>query len=162
FDVQAMLKLSRISEPQLSPDGKLVAFTVQTVDLDKNTKPKQIYVVSLNGGLPRQITNDGTDSERPRWSPDTKQIYYVSHRDGSMQVWRMDTDGNNARQISRIASEAGGITVSPDGKKIVFVSNVYPECGSDNECNKKKIEEDAKGKVKARIYTSLLYRHWTE
>ncbi len=162
FDVQSMLKLSRISEPQLSPDGKLVAFTVQTVDLDKNTKPKQIYVVALNGGLPRQITHDGTDNERPRWSPDSKQIYYVSNRDGSMQVWRMDPDGNNARQVSHFASETGGIIVSPDGKKIVFVSNVFPECGSDNECNRKKIDEDAKSKVKARIYTTLLYRHWTD
>jgi dipeptidyl aminopeptidase/acylaminoacyl peptidase len=162
FDVQTMLKLQRISEPQLSPDGKLVVFTVQTVDLDKNTKPKQIYVVSPNGGVPRQITRDGTDNERPRWSPDSKQIFYVSNRDGSMQVWRMDADGNNSRQVSHIATEAGGITLSPDGKKIVFVSNVYPDCGVDNDCNKKKIDEEAKSKVKARIYTSLLYRHWTE
>src|SRR5215471_19260888 len=90
FDVHTMLKLARISEPQLSPDGRSVAFTVQTVDMDRNTKPKQIYVVGLNGGLPRQITRDGADNERPRWSPDSKQIYYVSNRDGSMQVWRMD------------------------------------------------------------------------
>ena len=162
FDVQTMLKLSRIGEPHLSPDGRLVAFTVQTVDLEKNAKPKQIYVVSLNGGLPRQITHDGSDNERPRWSPDSKQIYYVSNRDGSMQVWRMDPDGNNARQISHLATETGGITISPDGKKIVFTSSVYPECGSDNECNKKRIDDDAKSKVKAHIYTSLLYRHWTE
>ena len=50
FDVQALLKIARIEEPQLSPDGKTVAFTVQTVDLAQNTKPKQIYTVSLNGG----------------------------------------------------------------------------------------------------------------
>jgi dipeptidyl aminopeptidase/acylaminoacyl peptidase len=162
FDVLTMLKLARISEPQLSPDGKLVAFTVQTVDLDRNSKPKQIYVVPLNGGLPRQITRDGADNERPRWSPDSKQIFYVSNRDGSMQVWRMDPDGNNTRQISHFSGEAGGILVSGDGKKIVFVSSVYPECGSDTDCNKKKIDEDAKDKVKAHIYTSLLYRHWTE
>ena len=66
FDVETMLRISRISEPALSPDSKLVAFTVQTVDLDKNTKPKQIYVVPLEGGVPRQITHDGTNNERPR------------------------------------------------------------------------------------------------
>src|SRR5579872_400029 len=161
FDVTALLRLSRISEPQLSPDGKLVAFTVQTVDLDRNTKPKQIYVVGLNGSLPRQITRDGTDNERPRWSPDSKQIYYVSDRSGSMQIWRMDADGGGARQISRISSEAGGTLLSPDGKKIVFLSSVYPECGSDDACNHTKIDEDAKSKSKARVYTPLLYRHWT-
>src|SRR5581483_10925248 len=134
FDVQTMLKLSRLSEPQLSPDGKWVAFTVQTVDLDRNTKPKQIYIVPLNGALPRQITREGTDNERPRWSADSKQIYYVSNRDGSMQVWRMDPDGNNPRQVSHLSTEAGGIMLSPDGKKIVFLSNVYPDCGADDAC----------------------------
>jgi len=162
FDVAAMLRLARISEPVLSPDGKLVAFTVQTVDLDQNAKPKQIYVVGLSGGFPHQITREGTDNERPRWSPDSKQIYFVSNRDGSSQIWSMGPDGANARQVSHVSTEAGGILVSADGKKIVFSSSVYPECGSDDRCNKDKIETDAKNKVKAHIYTSLLYRHWTE
>jgi dipeptidyl aminopeptidase/acylaminoacyl peptidase len=162
FDVQMMMRLNRISEPLLSPDGKTVAFTVQTVDIEKNTKPKQIYIVGVNGGLPHQITTDGTDNERPRWSPDSKQIYYVSNRDGSSQIWRMNSDGSGASQISHLSTEAGGILISPDGKKIVFQSSVYPECGSDDACNKTKIEEEAKSKVKARIYTSLLYRHWNE
>ena len=162
FDVQTLLRLNRIGEPALSPDGRTVAFTVQTVDVDKNTKPKQIYTVGVNGGLPRQITRDGIMNGRPRWSPDSRQIYYVSNRDGSSQVWRMDADGSNARQISRLSTEADGILISNDGKKIVFQSSVYPDCGADDACNKRKIEDDAKNKVKARIYTSLLYRHWNE
>ncbi len=93
FDVQALLKIARIEEPQLSPDGKTVAFTVQTVDIAQNTKPKQIYTVSLNGGLnggsPQQITMQGTDNERPEWSPDSKQIAFISDRAGlSRQVRR--------------------------------------------------------------------------
>ncbi len=162
FDVQTMMKLARISEPVLSPDGKLVAFTVQTVDLDQNTKPKQIYVVAPNGGLPRQITRDGTDNERPRWTPDSKEIFYVSNRDGSAQIWRMNPDGSNTRQVSHLSTEAGGILVSQDGKKIVFTSEVYPDCGADDSCNKAQIEAEKKSKVKARIYTALLYRHWNE
>src|SRR5271154_230508 len=95
FDVQTMLKLSRLSEPVLSPDAKLVAFTVQTVDLDRNTKPKQVYVVGLNGSLPRQLTVLGSDNERPRWSPDSRQIYFVSNRDGSSQIWSMNPEGGS-------------------------------------------------------------------
>src|SRR5215469_1422261 len=162
FDVETMMRLSRISEPQLSPDGRLVAFTVQTIDLEKNTKPKQIFVVPVNGGFPRQITHDGTDNERPRWSPDSKQVYYVSNRDGTSQVWRMDPDGGNARQITHLSSEASGILISPDGNKIVLLSNVYPACGSDDACNQQEIKAESDNKVKARIYTSLLYRHWNE
>src|SRR5690348_14455457 len=68
FDVQALLRILRINEPQLSPDGKTVAFTVQTPNIDQNTKPNQVYVVPAGGGVPRQITSQGTDNERPRWS----------------------------------------------------------------------------------------------
>src|SRR5689334_13585075 len=77
FTVEMMLKISRLSEPALSPDGRQVAFTVQTVDLDKNTKPQQIYTVGVDGGTPRQITQEGTQNERPRWSPDSRQIYFI-------------------------------------------------------------------------------------
>ena len=162
FTVDTMLKLARIGEPVLSPDGNQVAFTVQTVDLEKNSKPSQIYLVPVQGGSPRQITTEGTANERPRWSPDSKQIFFVSNRSGSSQVWLMNADGSNAHAVTKFAAEAGGILVSPDGKKIVFLSSVYPECGADDACNQRKIDEEAKSKVKARIYTSLLYRHWTQ
>src|SRR5580692_223975 len=161
FDVQMMLSLSRVSEPALSPDGKRVAFTVQTVDIEKNSKPKQIYVVPVAGGSPVQLTRDGNDNERPRWSADSELIYFISDRSGSSQIWVMDNAGGHARQITRLATEASGLLVSPDGKKLVFESSVYPECGADDACNKDKIDAEAKSKVKARVYTSLLYRHWT-
>ncbi len=161
FDVQMMLGLSRVSEPALSPGGKQVAFTVQTVDMEKNIKPKQIYIVPLTGGSPVQLTREGNDNERPRWSPDSKRIYFISDRGGSSQIWVMDADGRNVRQITRLSTEAGGLLVSPDGKKLVFQSSVYPECSADDLCNKDKIDAEARNKVKARIYTGLLYRHWT-
>ena len=160
FDVYALLKIARISEAQISPDDKLVAFTVQTVDLEQNTKPKQIFVVPLTGGVPKRITNDGTDNERPRWSPDSKRIAYISNRGGSSQVWLMDQDGGNAKQVTNLATEAGGVLFAPSGKKLVFTSEVYPDC-PDDACNKTRLDEEGKNKVKARSYTTLLYRHWT-
>jgi Tol biopolymer transport system component len=120
FTVDTMLKISRISEPVLSPDSRNVAFTVQTVDLDRNMKPTQIWTVALNGGFPRQITRDGDSNQRPRWSLDSRQIYFVSNRGGSSQIWTMNPDGGSPRQISHILTEAGGILIAPDGKKIVF------------------------------------------
>jgi dipeptidyl aminopeptidase/acylaminoacyl peptidase len=162
FTVDTMLKLARINEPVLSPDGTQVAFTVQKVDLDKNTKPSQVYVVPVLGGAPRQLTTTGDTNERPRWSPDSKQIFFTSNRSGSSQIWVMNADGSNARQITRFAAEAGGILLSPDGKKIVFLSSVYPDCGADDACNQRKIDEESRSKVKARIYTSLLFRHWNQ
>jgi dipeptidyl aminopeptidase/acylaminoacyl peptidase len=167
FDVEAMMKIHRIGEPQLSPDGKTVAFTVQDIDIPNNTKPRQIWLVPVSGGAPRQITRDGSVNERPRWTPDSKHMVYVSNRSGASQVWMMDPDGSNAKQITTLSTEAGGVLVSADGKRIVFISGVYPACGNtptafDDACNQKRAEEEKASKVKVRMYTSLLYRHWTD
>src|SRR5437763_5042444 len=108
FDVETLLRIQRISEPALSPDGKLVAYTVGTPDLDKNTQSKQIYTVPVSGGVPRLLTHEGNDNQRPRWSPDSKQIYFISARGGSSQVWVMDADGSRPRQITKLATEASG------------------------------------------------------
>ncbi len=162
FDVETLLRIQRIGDPALSPDGKQVAFTVATPDLATNSLPKQIWLVPVTGGTPRQLTREGTDNERPRWSPDSREIYFISTRGGSSQVWVMDADGTHPRLITRLATEAGGVLVSPDGKKLVFQSSVYPECGADNACNQRNLDADAKAPSKARIYTSLLFRHWTE
>jgi len=160
FDVNALLALKRIGDPQLSPDGKLVAFTVQSVDVAANKKPVQVWIVPLEGGAPRQITQDGESNQRPRWSPDSKRIAYLSDRGGSSQIWMMDPDGGNAKQVTNLATEADGHLFSPDGKNLVFTSAVYPECGADDACNQKNLDAEKAGKVKARIYTELLYRHW--
>ena len=162
FDVNALLELKRISDPQISPDGQSVAFTVQTVDVAANKKPQQIFVMPLAGGTPIQITHDGQSNSRPRWAPDSKRIAYVSDRGGSSQIWLMDPDGSNAKPVTNFAAEADGELFTQDGKNLVFTSAVYPDCGADDACNKKNIDADAANKVKARIYTELLYRHWMQ
>ena len=161
FDANALMSLKRIADPQISPDGRWMAFSVTTVDVSANKKPTQIWITLLDGGAPRQITHDGDDNERPRWSPDSKRIAFVSNRSGSSQIWFMDPDGTNAKQATYFSAEADGVLYSPDGKNLLFTSVVYPECGADNACNQKNIDADAASKVKARSYTELLYRHWT-
>ncbi len=161
FTVHAMLSLTRIGEPHLSPDGKLVAFTARTIDISGNTQPRQIFTVPVDGGTPRQLTAEGTINERPRFSPDSKRIAFSSNRSGSSQIWIMDATGANPKQVTNLATEASGVVWSPDGKNLVFISEVYPDC-SDDACNKKKLDAEKDSKVQARIYTSLLYRHWTD
>ncbi len=161
FDVNALLKLARISDPEVSPDGRTAAFTVQTIDVAGNRKPSDIYTVPVSGGNPVRLTQAGSLNERPRWSPDSKRIAFISDRSGAAQVWLMDADGANPKQVTNISTDAGGEVYSRDGKKLLFTSEVFPECGADDACNKKRLDEEKSSKVRARTYTSLLYRHWT-
>jgi dipeptidyl aminopeptidase/acylaminoacyl peptidase len=176
FTFDALSKIARIDDPQLSPDGKLIAFTVQTVDLPSNTKPTQIYVVPVDGGTPLRLTNDGTSNTRPRWTPDSKRIFFVSDRSNTSgssntQVWSMAPDGSDARAITNLPTGAEGVTLSPDGNLIIFTSDVYPGCAPsnavpgidyDSACNKANLDKEADSKMHARVYTALLYRHWTQ
>ncbi len=162
FNAEALLRIARVSDPQISPDGKAVAFTVTSIDLTQNTKPEQIYVVPVDGGPARQVTTQGNKNERPRWMPDSKRLLFVSDRSGVSQIWMMDVDGLNAHQITSVPTEAGGELLSPDGKYLVFASEVYPSCGADMACNAQQLDKEKASKTKARIYTSLLYRHWTQ
>jgi dipeptidyl aminopeptidase/acylaminoacyl peptidase len=161
FDASAMMELKRISDPQISPDGRWVSFTVQSVDVPANKKPQQIWTVPIDGGVPRQITHDGEANHRARWSPDGRRIVYISDRGGSSQIWLMDPDGSNAKPVTNLASEADGVLFSPDGKNLLFTSDVFPDCGADDACNKRNLDAQKNDKVHARIYTELLYRHWT-
>ncbi len=161
FDVHALLKVARVSDPQLSPDGKTIAFTVQRVDLENNRKTSHIYTVPAGLGPVRQLTSLGNRNERPRWSPDSKRIVFISDRTGSAQAWLMDGDGTNARQVTALSTEADGLLFSGDGKRLIFTSEVFPEC-ADDECNRRRLKEEQASKVQARIYTSLLYRHWDQ
>lgn len=175
FTFEALAKIARIDDPQVSPDGKWIAFTVQTVDLSANTKPTQIYVVPVDGGAPVRLTHEGSSNTRPRWSTDSKKLYYISDRPNTSggsntQVWLMGLDGNDQREITNLPTGADGVTVSPDGNLIIFTSDVYPGCEPANAvagvdydaaCNKANLDKDAETKMHARVYTSLLYRHWT-
>jgi dipeptidyl aminopeptidase/acylaminoacyl peptidase len=154
-----MIKMHRISEPQISPDGKWVAYTVATPDLDANRNVTDIWMVSTSGGAPTQLTRSGHDSS-PVWSPDGKTIAFLSSRSGEAQVYLLSLEGGEAQRLTKLSTGADLVKWSPDGKTIAFTSSVYPDC-QDDECNKKRDEEKEKDKVKAHVAEHLLYRHWT-
>ena len=154
-----MISMSRVSDPQVSPDGKWVAYSVAKPDLDANHILHNIWLVSTTGGEPRQVTQGGSD-ERPRWSPDGQSIAFISSRDNAGQVYILSLTGGEARRVTSLSTGADNEIWSPDGKSIAFISSVYPDC-PDDACNAKRDDEKSKSKVKARIYTKLMVRHWT-
>ena len=125
--------MHRLSGPQISPDGKWIAYEVGTPNLEANRVVRDIWLVSAEGGEARQITRGGSDT-RPRWSPDGKRIAFLSSRDGEQQVYWITLDGGDANRLTSLSGGADTELWSPDGKWIAFVSSVYPDC-KDEACN---------------------------
>jgi dipeptidyl aminopeptidase/acylaminoacyl peptidase len=155
-----MISMQRLSDPQISPDDQWIAYSVATPDLEANRISHNIWIVPVAGGPARQLTRSGSDT-RPRWSPDSKRLAFLSSRAGQQQVYTIWLEGGEASPLTSLSTGADNELWSPDGKWIAFVSSVYPDC-KDDACNSNRDADQEKSKVKARIFEKLLYRHWTE
>ena len=165
LEIDDMFRIKRVSDPQLSPDGKWIAYVITDVDKAANKMNSDIWLVPSIGGEPRKLTASPNSDANPRWSPNSKTLAFVSSRSGDSQIWLIDIEGGEARQLTKISTGASNPVWSPDEKMIAFVSTVYPEFSDkpfkeSDELNSKKDDDKAKSKVKARIMTKLLYRHW--
>ncbi|HEY3382845.1 MAG TPA: S9 family peptidase [Vicinamibacterales bacterium] len=163
FSVEEMLKLRRVSDPRLSPDGRRIAYVVTDVSLEKNARRNHIWLVPVAGGEAISIVRSEQGEDTPRWSPDGTKLAFISTRDGGSQIWVVDMGPigpvGEPRKLTSLGTEAGGVTWSPDGKSMAFGSDVYPEC-TTNECNAQKVKEFDNRKSRARVADRLMFRHW--
>src|SRR6266550_2984264 len=165
FTFEDMMKLKRVGAPVPSPDGKWVMFDCVDVDLAANTKISHLWSVPASGGESRRLNPTLNHEERPRFSPDGKRLIWASKATDPTQIWMCDFDSGSGvlvgkpHEVTNISTGADGGIWSPDGKNIVFVSAVYPDC-KDDACNKQRDEEVKKSKIKAKIFSRLFYRHW--
>ena len=162
-DLQAM---KRVSDPQISPSGKWVMFSVTDVSLEKNTKTNHLWIVPITGGKETQVTF-GDGESNGRFSPDGKWISATVKDQIYLAPWdeAQGTIGG-ARPLTNVSGGADGAIWSPDSKRLMFVAGVYPECSDSSDwtkedaCNKAKDDAAAANPVKAQIFDHLLYRHW--
>src|SRR5438132_11969943 len=165
FTFEDMMKLKRVGAPVPSPDGLWVVFDAEDVDLEANVKISHLWIVPAQGGESRRLNPTPNHEERPRFSPDGKRLIWTSKATDPTQIWMCDFDTNargligQPHQLTNISTGAEGAIWSPDGKNIVFVSAVYPDC-KDDPCNKQRDDELKNSKVKAKTFTRLFYRHW--
>ncbi len=155
FNVNDLINVKRVGDPQLSPDGKTVAYSIGVVDKAANKTVTQIYTMNADGSKQKQITSEKSSSSGPRWSPDGKWIAY----NNGGQIWVMHADGGDRKQVTKLSSGGGSPVWSADGKWIAFSSDVYPEC-KDDDCNKAEDDKADTSKVKAHVTERLLFKHW--
>jgi len=159
FSVHDMLAMDRISDPQVSPDGRRVVFTVRTTDLEANKGRTDLWTVHVEGtGLHRLTSHPEADGSA-RWSPDGKDIFFLSARSGSSQVWRMAADGGEAEAVTKEPLDVGAFVLSPDGSRIAYSMEVFPDAATVEE-TKKRLDETEKRKASGRVYEKLFIRHW--
>ncbi|RKZ10956.1 S9 family peptidase [bacterium] len=153
--------LQSVDDPQCSPDGEQIAFTVTTHDMENGESNADIYVMNADGSQLRQFTFNDASDYHPRWSPDGDFLLFVSTRENGAQVWRLPVRGGDAEQLTDFSMGVSDPRWTPDGKKIVFFTEVFPECGADGECNQDLVDDMDEGPVHAHIADDLMYRHWT-
>ena len=167
-----MMHMKRLGGTAVSPDGKWLGYSVTTVDLAKNTKTPELWLQAIAGGEPLKVAVAQPGDDGVEFAPDGKRVLFVSGREGGDQVWIADFDGatgatSNAKRLTSISTEAENAKWSPDGKFVVFTSAVYPDCAAitsadaktGERCNADRDKAKAESKVKAQIFTHLMYRH---
>jgi dipeptidyl aminopeptidase/acylaminoacyl peptidase len=160
--IHDLLVAVRIADPQLSPDGRTVAFVKTTTDAGTFRRNADIWIVPADGSAAARPFISGDRSENtPRWLPDGR-FAFISSRDGEPQVYIAAANGSTRDKITNIS---GGVqpplVVSPDGTMAAFVADVYPDC-ADDACNKARRAAADADPVKVHVLTRLLFRHWDE
>ncbi|HXI14276.1 MAG TPA: S9 family peptidase [Thermoanaerobaculia bacterium] len=156
-----LMAMRRVGAPQVSPDGRWVAYDLSTIDLPANKRKSAIYLIPAAGGTPQKITDGAKQDESPVWSPDGKWIAYVSNRDGATkQIYLYEVAGKRSVRFGNVENGAASVRWLPNGSGLVAVSDILADCGVAADCTKERNDKAASNPVKARVIDSLLYRHW--
>jgi dipeptidyl aminopeptidase/acylaminoacyl peptidase len=152
-------RLNTVGEPQLSGDGKWIAYSVTVTNFDENSRNADIWLMSSGGGEPRRLTTSEKKDDSPEWSPDGRTLAFISSRDGDPQIYILPVSGGEARRVTDFPSGVEDMVWTPDGGGFVFASRTYLDCG-DLDCIKKKDKDKGESKVGAMVHEHLMYRHW--
>jgi len=158
FSVHDMLAMKRISDPQASPDGKMIVFVLRITDLEANKGRTDLWLVNADGTGLRRLTSHAASDNSPRWSRDGESVYFLSTRSESSQVWRIAVNGGEAEQVTKQPLDVTAFTLSNDGLMLALAMDVFPD--ATPEQTKKRLDETAAQKATGRLYERLMVRHW--
>ena len=160
--VEDLITTVRVGDPQRSPDGRRVVYVRTTTDPATGKRNSDLWSVRSDASaVPTAFIVSPKSDDTPRFLPDG-HLAFLSSRDGATQVYIANSDGTGPRQVTRLSGGVEGpLVVSPDGKLVAFVSDVFPAC-ADDACNARMREAEEKDPVKVHELTRLPFRHWNE
>ncbi len=161
FGVQDLVRLQRISEPAASPDGRHVAYTLRSTDMDANKGRMAVWLFDVRNPTtaPVRLTDLAVNAESAQWSADGRYLYYLSNRSGTNQVWRTDPVRHDTIQISNLPLDVGSFRISPRADRLLVSLEVFLDC-ADLACTQKRLDATAHTPARGRLYDQLFVRHW--
>jgi dipeptidyl aminopeptidase/acylaminoacyl peptidase len=169
FSADDLVRLSRLSDPQATPDGKSIAFVVREADLNANKGHYGIWLLPLDaaGAEPRRLCEPGNGNDTsPRWAPDGRMLYFLSNRSegrppqaAASQVWRFEPGQARPEPVTAAPIDITSFALSPDGRRLLVSMEVYNDCSTlagTVERNSQR-EQSRRG---GRLHERLFVRHW--
>jgi dipeptidyl aminopeptidase/acylaminoacyl peptidase len=126
MNARDLLRLRLPSDPQISPDGRRIAFVLTILSEERDETLSAIWMVDTDGGEPRPFTAGPLRDRMPRWSPDSRHVAFVSEREPGKkgQLYLMRADGGEPRRLTDTRHGIGGFAWSPDGTRLAFAARV--------------------------------------
>jgi dipeptidyl aminopeptidase/acylaminoacyl peptidase len=161
FTADDLVRLKRVSDPQVSPDGRHAVFVLRETDMEANRGRTDLWLLELGDprAMSRRLTQHPAADSSPRWAADSRTLYFLSTRSGASQVWRISLDGGEAQQVTNYPLDVGSFKVSPRGDRLAVTLDALPEC-ADLKCSADRLAERGKAKASGRVYDELFVRHW--
>ena len=152
---EALWAMGRVGSSSVSPDGKQIAYTVSYYSVKENKSHTVIYVMNADGTNNLLLTHTADSEVEPTWIKGGSKIAFLTAASGSMQIWEMNPDGSERKQLSSYEGGIEGFKFSPDESKVLFISQVkYGQRTSD-------IYPDL-DKASGKVINDLMYKHWDE
>lgn len=158
FTYQDLVRFERVSDPAVSADGKLVAYTLRETDYDANKAKRSIWIVPADGSRPARRVTGGGNASDARWGADGA-LYFLSNRSGSQQLWRLSLIGGEAMQVTSLPLDISAFVLSPTGDRVAVALEVFPDAKT-LEDTKARLDAQEKTPSAGKLYDKLFVRHW--
>ena len=152
---EALWAMGRIAGINVSPDGNKIVYSVGYYSVPENKSNREIFVMNADGSDNRQITQTPFSENEAKWIKNGAKIAFLSSENGTSQLWEMNPDGTERRQLSNYDGNIEGFSFSPDEKKVLFIAQVKTVPST-------KDKYPDLDKTTGIIVTDLMYKHWDE